>query len=202
MNFLAHLYIAEATHTSFAGALLGDFIRGRLDGRYNSPLETGIRLHRRVDSYTDTHPRVVNAFRRLTPPYRRYAGILVDIYFDHLLARRWSHLHSTDLEDFAERASATIRHEWPSHAPPFPAERLDDLPSLLLSYRESAGIAEALTRVDRRLTRASPLPDALPHLQARHAGLAADFDAFFPELLAFAREYTESGRPPGSGIRV
>lgn len=189
MNYLAHLYIAEATRTSYAGALLGDHVRGRLEGRYGAWIEDGIRLHRRVDTYTDGHPVVRGAFRRLTPPFRRYAGILVDIYFDHLLARRWPELHSQDLDQFAERAGRQIHSEWPEH-PPFPAARLAELPQLLQSYRDPAGIATALTRVDGRLSRPSPLPRAWPHLQSQAEGLAADFDAFFPELLAFAHRQT------------
>lgn len=186
MNFLAHLYIAEATATSYAGALLGDYVRGPLDGTYNQWIETGIRLHRRVDSFTDSHPIVRRAFRRLTPPFRRYAGILVDVYFDHLLARQWAALHASRLDQFTRAAGHTTRAEWPADAP-FPAERLRGLPELLQSYREPAGIAEALERIDQRLSRPSPLPRAWPQLQQHDPGLSEDFDAFFPDLLAFAR---------------
>lgn len=195
MNFLAHLYLADITHTSFAGALLGDFVRGRLDGGFGPSLATGIALHRRVDSYTDNHPIVRKAFQRFEPPFRRYAGILADVYFDHLLARRWPQFCDAPLEAFAERACGAIRRQWPRHHPPFPAERLDRLPALLISYRTPDGIDDALAGLDARLSRASPLPGALPHLQAHDTALSADFDAFFPALIQFARN-TVDGWPP------
>lgn len=200
MNYLAHLYIAEATETSHAGALLGDHVRGRLDGKLGPGVEAGIHLHRRVDTFTDSHPLVLDSFRCLAPPFRRYAGILVDIYFDYLLARTWSARHALPLDRFVEVATTRVREQWPIDAP-FPVQRLDPLPVLLNSYRHPAGIVDALKRVDQRLSRPSPLPHAWEYLQARDNELATAFEAFFPELLAFAR--TEAGRgsmgnPPAS----
>lgn len=198
MNYLAHLYIAEVTETSFAGALLGDHVRGRLDGRYGRWVEDGIRLHRRVDTFTDGHPVVLGAFRRFAAPFRRYAGILIDIYFDHLLARHWPELHTQRLGQFAQEAANRIRTEWPDR-PPFPVRRLTGLPDLLQSYQHPSGIADALAQVDQRLSRPSPLARAWPYLQSRADGLARDFHQFFPELLAFARGQTDNGSVTPSG---
>lgn len=193
MNFLAHLYIAEATNTSHAGALLGDHVRGQLDGTHGDWLETGIRLHRSVDTFTDGHAIVKGAFQRLTSPFRRYAGILVDIYFDHVLARHWTDWHSQPLARFTENATARIRAEWPDN-PPFAVERLDDFPALLQSYRYPDGITRALAQVDQRLSRPSPLSRAWPCLQAMEGSLTADFQTFFPELLDFAERQTATGQ--------
>lgn len=190
MNYLAHLYIAQATKTSYAGALLGDHVRGRLNGQFNAWIEDGIHLHRRVDTFTDSHPLVLGAFQCLSPPFRRYAGILVDVYFDHALARRWPAFHSVPLGQFTRQAAARVRAEWPEAAP-FPAERLAKLSNLLQSYQTSSGIADALAAIDRRLSRPSPLPQAWPHLRSHAAELFDVFDAFFPELLNFAQ--VESG---------
>lgn len=193
MNFLAHLYIAETTGTSYAGAILGDHVRGRLDGKYGAWLEEGIQLHRHVDTFTDTHPAVLGSFQRLTTPFRRYAGILVDIYFDYILASRWPQWHAEPLEQFAQQAGRTVRCEWPAD-PPFPAARLTELPQLLQSYRRPEGITTALTRVGQRLSRPSPLPRAWPHLQAQADGFAADFETFFPQLLTFAQQQVKQAR--------
>lgn len=185
MNYLAHLYLAERTGTSFAGNFLGDFVRGRLDGRFGPEIEAGIHLHRRVDSYSDSHALLEAARAWFEPPYRRYAGILLDIYFDHLLARRWRQFHDEPMARFARRAADTMRHEWPPDAP-FTDERLARLPEVLSSYRRPEGVATALQRVDTRLSRPSPLPHALPLLVARDAALDRVFLEFFPELVRFS----------------
>ncbi|MDN5863131.1 MAG: ACP phosphodiesterase, partial [Salinisphaera sp.] len=114
MNYLAHLYLAQRTGTSAAGALLGDFVRGRLAGGLPADVETGIRLHRRVDTYTDSHPEVVAARRSFDPPLRRYAGILIDLYFDHILACRWPQWHPDPLPEFAADCAAKLRAAWPT----------------------------------------------------------------------------------------
>jgi len=184
MNYLAHLYLADHTGTSLAGSVLGDSVKGRLCGAYPPSIELGIRLHRHIDSFTDTHPVVLNACARFEGPLRRYAGILLDIYFDHLLAKQWIRLHAEPLQQFAKRVSTVIWQQWPH--PPLMQQRLASFPEVLLSYGQSHGIATALQRVSQRAKRANPMVSALPLLESKHELLAQDFDAFFPELIEFA----------------
>lgn len=196
MNHLAHLYLAERSGTSFAGNFLGDFVRGRLAGQFDPEIESGIRMHRRIDSFSDAHALVAEARGWFSPPYRRYAGILLDVYFDHLLIRRWHEFHDEPVDHFILRAVATMRREWPQQAP-FPAERLAGLADVLRSYRRLQGIDAALCRADARLARRSPLPDALPLLTARHEALDRTFAAFFPTVLEFSlAESRAHGRGP------
>lgn len=185
MNYLAHLYLAERTGTSFAGNFLGDFVRGRLDGRFAPEIEAGIRLHRRIDSYSDSHPLLMEARARFHAPFRRYAGILLDVYFDHLLARHWHEFHDEPMPRFARRAARAMRDDWPQAAP-FPRERLERLSEVLCSYARPQGVDTALRRVDARLSRSSPLPRALPVLTGQDAALDRVFGSFFPELVRFS----------------
>lgn len=191
MNYLAHLYLAERTGTSFAGNFLGDFVHGRLGGRFAPEIETGIQLHRRIDSYSDSHPLLAETRAWFDPPYRRYAGILLDIYFDHLLARHWQEFHDEPVPRFANRAARLMHQDWPTTAP-FPRERLTGLPRVLGSYTRLDGVATALERVDARLSRPSPLPHSLPLLTAHDDALDRVFQAFFPQLVHFS--LTESRR--------
>jgi acyl carrier protein phosphodiesterase len=188
MNYLAHLYLADRTGTSFAGSLMGDVVRGPLEGRYPPAIEQGIRLHRRVDSFTDAHPVVRAAKARLQPPYRRYAGILLDVYFDHCLARQWPRHHARPLEDFAQTAYRRLLREGLRLAHPGFLLRLSYLRSrnLLLSYREPAGVEQALQGLSTRLSRANPLASGLQALTPLHEELEQDFAGFFPELVRFA----------------
>jgi acyl carrier protein phosphodiesterase len=100
MNHLAHVLLAGDDEALQLGGMLGDFVRGQPDpALFPAPVIRGIRLHRAIDSYTDGHPEVLAAKASLPPPYRRYAGILLDMWFDHLLARDFSHWSAQPLED-------------------------------------------------------------------------------------------------------
>lgn len=179
MNLLAHLWLAERTDTSAAGQILGDMIKGRLDGPVFDPAtDHGIRLHRRIDSCCDAHPSHHAVRARFAPPLRRYAGIIVDIGFDHSLARNWANFHGQTLPYFAERMEQQVRDEWPAEAP-INADRLRGLGATLSHYRYAEGIERALYSVSQRLRRNNPLADALPALLTQNA----EFDRQLPILM-------------------
>lgn len=183
MNLLAHLYLAELSDTSAAGQILGDMVKGELDGYYDSRTEAGIRLHRRIDSFTDRHPVPAQLRRRFAPPLRRYAGILIDIGFDHCLARRWRSYCDRPLAQSARQMVTRARSEWPPNAP-IPSQRLAGLDHAIAGYVQPAGLQRALDSVARRLRHDSPLPAALPALLAEYDAMAAGFETYFPQLCA------------------
>ena len=90
MNYLAHLYLAGNDAEALIGSLMGDFIKGRVDPDLPPVLRQAILQHRRIDSFTDAHPIVRRSKQRVTNEFRRYAGILIDVFYDHFLAREWS----------------------------------------------------------------------------------------------------------------
>lgn len=187
MNYLAHLCLADGSPDSIVGNFLGDFVKGRPEGRYPDTVVRGIRLHRAVDTYTDAHPAVRRAMTRIDASRRRYAGIAVDMAFDHFLARRWQ------LDDPAAFA-ATRNHAYAvlrARAGMLPERLQRILPSLagddwLGSYAELDGIAFALERMSQRLRRANPLADTALDIERRYEALQSDFEAFWPDVRAFA----------------
>jgi len=90
MNFLAHLYLADPQPLGLLGSLMGDFVKGPLGGRYPEPITRGIMLHRRIDTFTDAHAVVRASRTRISPGRRRFAGIMIDVFYDHFLARDWA----------------------------------------------------------------------------------------------------------------
>lgn len=174
MNYLAHLWLADVSGTSLAGAVLGDWVRGPVDERFPVPLARGIRLHRRVDAATDRHPLVRAAKRRFPPDARRYAGIVLDLLYDYLLARQWPRHSAEPLVAFARRAATAVALETDAFAlvgrDPPPAAAFAEL---LLSYATSAGLERAIARTARRLSRPEGLLAAARDWQ-RHAEAAAD----------------------------
>lgn len=190
MNFLAHALLAGGDADLEVGGLLGDFVRGQPGPALPEGLRAGIVLHRAVDSFTDRHPEVVAARALFDPPWRRYAGIMLDVWFDHCLARdfgRWSEL---PLDTFSIRLRQRLdaREAWlPPRLRQFVTYmHARDLPA---AYADPAVIGDVLTGLGQRLSRANPLDRALPVLLARDVALQRPFEAFFPELVAFATSW-------------
>jgi len=185
VNHLAHALVADRAGGSITGNLMGDFVTGDPSGRWDGPILEGIRLHRRVDAFADGHPAFRRSLARLQPPFRRWAGVLVDVYWDHLLARRWDEFCDRELRTFADEVYAALRRDrdaLPERMAGFVAYMIET--DLLVAYREPAGVARALAGMSRRVRRANPLGVALPELERERVGLDADFCAFFPALLA------------------
>jgi acyl carrier protein phosphodiesterase len=138
-----------------------------------------------IDSFTDSHPAVRRSISRLEPPYRRYGGILVDIFYDHFLANDWSEYTKVSLEDFAREAYASIaarRHDLPPDI--VPRLQVMTAENWLCSYREIAGVTHVLRRLGSRLRRPFDLGASVSLLERHKEDLHRDFKIFFPELIA------------------
>ena len=193
MNLLAHALLAAPDADLMFGSLIGDFVRGRIDPDLPPGVRAGIALHRAIDTYTDAQQDVAAARQLFDAPLRRYAGVLLDIWFDHLLAREWSFHSSEALDDFSRHVRALLdarANLVPERMRRFVAYlNAHDLPA---AYRDVSMIDEVLHGVSRRFTRENPVAEALPVLVALDAPLLACFRAFFPRLQEFAE--TERGR--------
>lgn len=181
MNFLAHLWLAEQTRTSFAGAILGDIARGADLSAYPDDIERGIRLHRKVDAATDRHPLSVAARERFGPGRRRFAGIVMDLVCDYILANDWDHYSDEALPDFCARASVEIEQagEWFQLAGGRVVEARG-FAHLLVSYAGAPGIEHAVRRVAGRMRDPQLLLDAAKDWNA----VAETFRPSLPVLLA------------------
>jgi len=100
MNYLAHIYLARHSDRAMLGAMLGDFVRADFAGKYGAEMETEILIHRKVDAYTDSHPVVKAAREKFESGRRRFAGIVLDVFYDHALAQNWSSYCGIPLDDF------------------------------------------------------------------------------------------------------
>ena len=188
MNYLAHLYLAEQSRDGLLGSLLGDFVKGPLGGRFPETVRRGIALHRAIDSFTDAHPLHLESRNRIGKARRRYAGIIVDVCYDHFLCRNWSHHSSESLAVFTERVYDVLRE----HRKDLPDRLQRIMPHMiaddwLSSYADLENVGRALDGIARRVTRSNPLAGALTEIEANYAALSGDFEHFFPELKAKSR---------------
>lgn len=193
MNYLAHLLLSGPDRDMQVGGLLGDFVKGPLRNELPATIEQGIQLHRRLDSLTDRHEAFIAAATYLPAPWRRYRGILLDIYFDHLLARHWQDFHHQPLEDFC---ADFYRHLQRHHSilPPRALHFSQVAPQVgwLESYRSANNLPLMLDNVGQRLRRPVPLGNAVPLLAANSEFITEHFLALMTDLLAFASEYRQN----------
>jgi len=181
VNFLAHLWLTDRAQLPLAGAILGDVLHGALPPAMPGPLARSVMLHRQVDARTDRHPRVVAARAAFPQGARRYAGILLDLLYDHALAQGWAAHATESLAQFADRAAREVLRDraWFEHAGDAAPEP-QRFSALLQSYATAEGMEFAIERTARRLRQPRGLLDAAVGWPGRLGGLRADL----PQLLA------------------
>lgn len=187
MNYLAHLYLADDDPESIIGNLMGDFVKGVIDARYPAGLRSGIALHRKVDSFSDQHPVILQSKRRIRPPYRRYAGILIDMFFDHFLAVHWNEYSAQSLNYFSSNVYRVLGEHF-QRLPPRMQRSVGYMlqHDLLMSYRQIQGIERSLAGIERRLKKPFALTPSIKELEQNYAKLEQDFKVFFPLLIGYA----------------
>lgn len=188
MNWLAHLRLAPPSPLLRLGNLCGDFVAGVDLSSLHPDLQRGVAMHRAIDRFVDAHPVVGRARQRLGPARRRFAGVLVDVFFDHFLARDWhQHGDGGTLAAFVARVHGDLRDHvglLPKHlrvaAPRFSAD------GWLASYASVGGIARVLGLMASRLSRPGSLAEGADVLREHYADLGCDFAELWPELTRFA----------------
>ena len=200
MNYLAHAWLARHSDEAILGGLLGDFVFGRSvlqDWRPSVRIE--IVRHRRIDRYTDTHPSVVAA-RILFGELRRYAGIVLYVYFDHRLARDWRRWNDAPLDAFTTRIYRVLRE----HRDELPPRLHAIAPRMaahdwLGSYAQRDSVDGVVRGIATRLSRnGERLVECLDVLRANEAAVDAAFETFFPDLIEAAERLRIELAPSGA----
>jgi acyl carrier protein phosphodiesterase len=191
MNWLAHLLLSEPTPAFRVGNLLPDILPSRDLKSLGREFQRGIQRHRQIDAFTDSHRIVRRSILLLGPAYRRFGGILTDIFYDHFLACDWDRYSEATLDEF----SAAIYSSFESlreDLPPAASDRLQQIKAanLLCSYRDIDGIRGALERIGCRLRKPVALGESVAKLELHYEALHADFTEFFAEL----RDYVATAR--------
>jgi acyl carrier protein phosphodiesterase len=192
MNYLAHLHLGGQRPGQLLGSLYGDFVKGRLQGQFDPEIEAAIQLHRSIDVFTDRHPLVDAALSRFSITRRRYAGIVLDVFFDHCLARDWALYADQPLELFTSGVYRVLSAE-----PQLPERLARIAPHMMAndwlgSYREFEVLEQVLRGISRRLTKPEELAAAMQELRVLYEPLSEDFRLFYPQLQDFARNYPAS----------
>jgi acyl carrier protein phosphodiesterase len=189
LNYLAHIFLSGDDEALLLGNFIADAVKGKQLELYPAGIARGIRLHRLIDTYTDTHPVVSETKARLRPHFRKYAPVVADLYFDHFLANRFEEFSSESLATYTARVYTLINQ----HLPNLPERVQYFFPYMmrqnwLLSYADVSGIAQALGGLSRRTPFESGMERAGEELQENYQLYRDDFAVFFPELIAYVKE--------------
>lgn len=192
MNFLMHLFLSGNDNELLVGNLLGDFVKGRLEGRYPSRIEQGIKLHRRIDSFSGSNPHFLLSKRRIDPSYGHYRGVLVDLFYDHFLARCWDEFGEIPFPHFLINTRRVVE-DYRDYLPETLRALIPYIFSdLLPSYLEIEGIGRALGRMSTRASRRNRMGEGAKELKIHYSAFNEDFHCFFPELRAFVGNWEGS----------
>ena len=189
MNWLAHLLLAEPTPEGTLGNLLGDLVKGEARKSLSLELQRGLASHQAIDIYTDSHIIVKRSKDRIDRQYRRFAGILIDVFYDYILANNWQDYCDIPLKQF----TTTTYASWfdLETLPPYAKGVIQRLVAedWLASYENLSGIENTLARISWRLSRRSKrtydLTPAIAELTDNYSALEQDFQQFFPQLQTY-----------------
>ena len=190
MNHLAHFFLAERAPEAIVGAFLGDFVKGKIGANDFPPLmRDEIVIHRRIDAFTDANEITMDSKNRFVKTRRRFAGIVLDVAFDHFLAKNWTDYAAENLDDFARfayHALAANAHLFPVDFQPFLPRMIAD--DFLAAYRDFNRVEFALQRLSLRVRNSENMREAFAELAANYDCFENDFRDFFPRLRNFVAE--------------
>lgn len=195
MNYLAHVTLAEPTEAARLGALLGDFGRGLDVESLPADMRFALYEHRALDQWFDDHPRVRAERAQFPEELRRFSGILLDVFADHVLARRWDVLHPRPLHEVTSslyRSFETFAHLLPPRlvevAPRMAAE------DWLQGYGERRNVQRALEGIARRMRRQTPIASGFGELGRRYVEIEACVLEVWPEATLWLEERRDALR--------
>jgi len=193
MNFLAHLYLSKNNKNILIGNFIADAVKGKHYHHFNDSIQKGIIIHREIDSYTDAHPIVRNSKRRLHPRYRHYDGVIIDILYDHYLAKNWSMYSEIPLDIYASSVYSLLQENHDI----LPDKIQKYLPFMvgqnwLLKYQTIEGISDVLKGMNGRTKGVSKMDLATEDLKEHYQEFEDDFTRFLKDLtLHLSKTFTE-----------
>lgn len=193
MNFLAHCHIAHVTKTSMLGNLLGDFAKGPISSLpYSEQIKLGIQLHRAVDSFTDQHDYTLELKAELGQ-WRRFGGIILDVFYDHQLAIQFEQVEDLALTQFSPLCYQQMT-EIPKAAPDRFKRVVTSMCEMdwLSGYAELSNIERALSGISQRLSNKYDLTSAMGWYEQHQDLFSNSFLSFYSELKKYSKEYAEN----------
>ncbi|MGB5205743.1 ACP phosphodiesterase [Eudoraea sp.] len=189
MNFLAHIYLSFGDDEITIGNFIADSIKANKYKHLPDRIQKGILLHREIDTYTDTHPIPRVSSKRLHQNYSHYSRVIVDIFYDHFLAKNWKQYSETPLEIFVDKFYDLLEDNYtilPDGTKRMIPYMISD--NWLLNYAQMDGISRVLSGMNRRTNNKSKMNFAILDLEKNYEAFEVEFTDFFNELVVFSKQ--------------
>lgn len=189
MNFLAHIYLSGDDEDIIIGNFIADGIKGKRYLKYPPQIAKGILLHRAIDTFTDSHPTVRKSTAKLHKNYGHYSGVIVDVLYDHFLAKNWSKYYPQPLDEYVQEFYKLLRENFTKLTPriqkmmPFLITQ-----NWLLSYATVEGIGKILAQMNMRTKGIAQMDQAVNELEEHYDEFEAEFTSFFDELILYSKQ--------------
>ena len=189
MNFLAHIHLSGENEFIKIGNFMADGVRGKQYENFPPAIQKGILLHRAIDTFTDAHPIFRQSTKKLHSRYHHYAGVIVDMYYDHFLAKNWSNYNSENLELYANTFYQSLLDNHSllttktQHVLPYLMEY-----NWLVSYQSISGLERILTQMDHRTKNQSLMRFATEELITYYDEFETEFSLFYKEVQLFSKD--------------
>ena len=188
MNYLAHIYLSGENSLVTIGNFIADGIKGKDYKKFSKEIQTGVLLHRHIDTFTDTHKTVRQSTKRLHKKYGHYSGVIVDILYDHFLAKNWNTYSNVPLDEYIDVFYDSLEEHY--NILPLRIQKM--MPFMmtdnwLLSYASIDGISRVLEGMNRRTKNRSGMDRAINELEEFYTDFETEFTSFFDELIEFSK---------------
>ena len=189
MNYLAHIYLSGTNDLLKIGNFMADSIKGHDYEKFDSEIKKGILLHRHIDSFTDMHPIYRQSKHRLHEKYGHYSGVIMDILYDHFLAKNWSKFSEEKLDDYADNFYQLLQDNYD-----ILTERIKGMMPYMIarnwfvSYATIAGLEMILFQMDYKTKHRANMQEAIVELQDFYTEFESEFFLFFEELIISCKQ--------------
>ncbi|MBU3680881.1 MAG: DUF479 domain-containing protein [Flavobacterium sp.] len=189
MNFLAHIHLSGHNQWVQTGNFMADTVRGKNYLHYPNEIQIGILLHRAIDTFTDAHPLFRRSTKRLHAHYHHYSGVIVDVFYDHFLAKNFQDYSDNSLANFTQDFYRFLENnsdsltEKTKHMLPFMVQQ-----NWLFNYQYTDGIARILVQMDRRIGRNTRMQDSIQELNQFYPEFQDEFRQFYTEIQEFSNQ--------------
>ena len=186
MNYLAHLYLSGNNHELMIGNFIADHVKGKQIELFDEEVVKGIKLHRMIDEFTDSHKVVEQSKIRLRSEFGKYSPVIVDVFYDHYLAVKWEQYHHEVLSVYANNFYTLLKDN--HHRLPLRTQQMIEymIPqNWLVNYQTIAGINKTLTGMSKRTKFESRMDEAAIYLDKYYSEFEQEFNEYFEELRTY-----------------
>ncbi len=189
MNYLAHLVLSYHDEDLLLGNFVADFVKNKDMPQFSTGIQQGIMLHRKIDAFTDNHPEVKKATKKLRTVQRKYAPVVADVFYDYILYQNWEKYNEIAFLDFERKVYAILddkKHLFSGNIAEITAKMVAG--QWLRGYQSIAGIDYVFSRLKKRARFENNFEKAAKQLEAEYPSFEQTFYLFFPELQAYVKK--------------